>query len=139
MEAAGALAKELGSWDEVVDLFQHASKLYVECGKAQPGADALTKGARFLSVILYALPCQDICFVLLVRHFVKKIMTSDTIKSRKASCGISCWVLFVIGYIGEFGHQVLIVCSPKIASCNCLLQRISVLAYRLTSINQSFQ
>ncbi|CAK9222267.1 unnamed protein product [Sphagnum troendelagicum] len=46
MEAAGVLAKELSCWNEVVDFFKQASALYVECGKVQPGADALIRGAR---------------------------------------------------------------------------------------------
>lgn len=59
MEAAGVLAKELSCWNEVVDFFKQASALYVECGKVQPGADALIRGARcvtlsrFNSFIIY--------------------------------------------------------------------------------------
>ena len=49
MEAAAALAKELGSWDEVAELYKQASKLYIQCQKPQPGADALSKGARCAS------------------------------------------------------------------------------------------
>lgn len=49
MEAAAALAKELHSWDEVADLYKQASKLYIQCQKPQPGADALSKGARCAS------------------------------------------------------------------------------------------
>ncbi|KAF5729262.1 hypothetical protein HS088_TW21G01425 [Tripterygium wilfordii] len=48
MESAAALAKELGSWSEVADLYRRASELYVECGRSQPSSDALAKGARAL-------------------------------------------------------------------------------------------
>lgn len=47
MEAAAVLAKELGSWDEAANLYKQASKLYVQCQKAQPGADAMYKAARY--------------------------------------------------------------------------------------------
>eukprot|EP00249_Psilotum_nudum_P016350 c25778_g1_i1 orf=133-1035(+) len=47
-EAAGALAKELDQWDEVADFFKRAFELYTECGKPQPAADALARGARAL-------------------------------------------------------------------------------------------
>jgi hypothetical protein len=50
MEAAGVLAKELSCWNEVVDFFKQASALYVECGKVQPGADALIRGARCVTL-----------------------------------------------------------------------------------------
>nr|DAD43652.1 TPA_asm: hypothetical protein HUJ06_001882 [Nelumbo nucifera] len=48
MESAGAAAKELGSWNEVADFYRRASELYIECGRSQPAADALAKGAREL-------------------------------------------------------------------------------------------
>lgn len=48
MESAAALAKELGSWTEVSDLYRRASELYNECGRSQPASDALAKGARIL-------------------------------------------------------------------------------------------
>ncbi|XP_077253279.1 gamma-soluble NSF attachment protein [Tasmannia lanceolata] len=48
MESAAALAKELGKWSEVADLYRRASELYTECGRSQPAADALGKGARAL-------------------------------------------------------------------------------------------
>ncbi|MCO5608160.1 hypothetical protein L7F22_062366 [Adiantum nelumboides] len=48
LEAAGGLAKELGKFDEVLDLYRRASNLYGECGMPQPSADALAKGARAL-------------------------------------------------------------------------------------------
>ncbi|XP_043690175.1 gamma-soluble NSF attachment protein [Telopea speciosissima] len=48
MESAASMAKELGSWNEVADFFRTASKLYIECGRSQPAADALAKGARLL-------------------------------------------------------------------------------------------
>lgn len=48
MESAGALAKELGRWNEVSDHFRKASELYSECGRSQPASDALAKGARAL-------------------------------------------------------------------------------------------
>lgn len=46
MESAAALAKELGKWNEVADLYRRASELYVECGRSQPASDALAKAAR---------------------------------------------------------------------------------------------
>lgn len=46
MENAGALAKELGLWNEVSDFYQRASEFYRECGRSQPASDALAKGAR---------------------------------------------------------------------------------------------
>ncbi|CAL1361440.1 unnamed protein product [Linum trigynum] len=46
MESAAALAKELGNWNDVADLYRRASELYVECGRAQPASDALGKAAR---------------------------------------------------------------------------------------------
>lgn len=46
MESAGALAKELGRWNEVSDFYRRASELYRECGRPQPASDALAKGAR---------------------------------------------------------------------------------------------
>ncbi|GFP95845.1 gamma-soluble nsf attachment protein [Phtheirospermum japonicum] len=46
MESAGAIAKEVGNWDEVSDFYKRASELYVECGRSQPASDALAKGAR---------------------------------------------------------------------------------------------
>lgn len=48
MESAAALAKELGKWNEVADLYRRASELYVECGRSQPASDALAKAARAL-------------------------------------------------------------------------------------------
>ncbi|XP_020595225.1 gamma-soluble NSF attachment protein [Phalaenopsis equestris] len=48
MESAGALAKDLNSWNEVSDLYKRASELYMECGRSQPASDALAKGARAL-------------------------------------------------------------------------------------------
>ncbi|KAH7654409.1 NSF attachment protein [Dioscorea alata] len=45
MESAGALAKEIGRWNEVIDLYRKASELYIECGRSQPASDALAKGA----------------------------------------------------------------------------------------------
>ncbi|KAJ9168423.1 hypothetical protein P3X46_019948 [Hevea brasiliensis] len=48
MESAAALAKELGKWNEVADLYRRASELYIECGRSQPASDALAKGARAL-------------------------------------------------------------------------------------------
>jgi hypothetical protein len=46
LEAAGALAKELSRFDEVLDLHKRASDLYAQCGMPQPAAEALAKGAR---------------------------------------------------------------------------------------------
>ncbi|CAM6090974.1 unnamed protein product [Calypogeia fissa] len=46
LEIAGQLAKELEDWAEVKDLYKRASELYMYCGKPQPAADALVKGAR---------------------------------------------------------------------------------------------
>ena len=46
MEAAGALAKDLSRFEEVLDLYKRASELYIECGMPQPSAEALAKGAR---------------------------------------------------------------------------------------------
>ncbi|GFQ04446.1 gamma-soluble nsf attachment protein [Phtheirospermum japonicum] len=48
MESAGAIAKEVGNWNEVSDFYKRASELYVECGRSQPASDALAKGARAL-------------------------------------------------------------------------------------------
>lgn len=48
LESAGALAKELQNWNEVADYYKRASELYTECGKPQPAADALARGARAL-------------------------------------------------------------------------------------------
>ncbi|KAJ8631344.1 hypothetical protein MRB53_024667 [Persea americana] len=48
MESAAALAKELGNWSEVADLYRKASELYIECGRSQPASDALAKGANAL-------------------------------------------------------------------------------------------
>ncbi|KAH7568484.1 hypothetical protein JRO89_XS06G0005800 [Xanthoceras sorbifolium] len=48
MEAAAALAKELGNWSEVADFYRKASELYNECGRSQPASDALAKAARAL-------------------------------------------------------------------------------------------
>ncbi|KAG6392133.1 hypothetical protein SASPL_146343 [Salvia splendens] len=48
METAGALAKDVGNWNEVSDFYRRASELYMECGRAQPASDALAKGARAL-------------------------------------------------------------------------------------------
>lgn len=48
MESAGALAKELGRWNEVSDFYRRASELYRECGRPQPASDALAKGASAL-------------------------------------------------------------------------------------------
>ncbi|XP_021734209.1 gamma-soluble NSF attachment protein-like [Chenopodium quinoa] len=48
MESAAAMAKELGSWNEVADFYKRASELYIECGRSQPASDALAKGARAL-------------------------------------------------------------------------------------------
>lgn len=56
MESAGALAKELGNWSEVADLYRKASELYIECGRSQPASDALAKGAR--CVPLFLVPCS---------------------------------------------------------------------------------
>jgi hypothetical protein len=47
MESAGALAKELGRIDETVVLYKRASELFLQCGKAQPSADVLGRGARY--------------------------------------------------------------------------------------------
>ncbi|TXG48230.1 hypothetical protein EZV62_027524 [Acer yangbiense] len=51
MEAAAALAKELGNWTEVTDFYKKASELYIECGRSQPAADALAKAARALEEV----------------------------------------------------------------------------------------
>lgn len=51
MESAGALAKEVGNWNEVADFYRRASELYIECGRAQPASDALAKGARYEFVL----------------------------------------------------------------------------------------
>eukprot|EP01018_Ginkgo_biloba_P029510 Gb_22676 [translate_table: standard] len=48
LESAGALAKELGNWNEVADYYKRACELYTECGKPQPASDALARGARAL-------------------------------------------------------------------------------------------
>ncbi|KAK4361387.1 hypothetical protein RND71_020339 [Anisodus tanguticus] len=48
MESAATMAKELGNWKEVADFYRRATELYNECGRAQPAADALGKGARAL-------------------------------------------------------------------------------------------
>ncbi|KAL3677324.1 hypothetical protein R1sor_027272 [Riccia sorocarpa] len=46
LETAGGLAKELETWPEVADLYKRASELYMFCGKPQPAADALVRGAK---------------------------------------------------------------------------------------------
>ncbi|XP_024356426.1 uncharacterized protein [Physcomitrium patens] len=46
MESAGQLAKELGLIDEAVDSYRRASELFLHCGKVQPSADVLSRGAR---------------------------------------------------------------------------------------------
>ncbi|KAK6916908.1 hypothetical protein RJ641_017659 [Dillenia turbinata] len=46
MESAGAVAKELGNWNEVADFYRRAFNLYIECGRSQPASDVLAKGAR---------------------------------------------------------------------------------------------
>lgn len=46
MESVGALAKELGFIDETVDSYRRASELFLTCGKVQPSADVLGRGAR---------------------------------------------------------------------------------------------
>ncbi|KAK1283813.1 Gamma-soluble NSF attachment protein [Acorus calamus] len=67
MESAATLAKELGHWNEVSDDYRKASELYIECGRSQPAADALAKGAAALED---ALPeeaikmCTDACDIL---------------------------------------------------------------------------
>ncbi|KAJ8758812.1 hypothetical protein K2173_000533 [Erythroxylum novogranatense] len=48
MESAAGLAKELGNWNEVADLYRKASELYMECDRPQPSSDALAKAARAL-------------------------------------------------------------------------------------------
>ncbi|KNA25586.1 hypothetical protein SOVF_005370 [Spinacia oleracea] len=48
MESAAAMAKEIGSWNEVADFYRRASELYIECGRSQPASDAVAKGARAL-------------------------------------------------------------------------------------------
>ncbi|CAH9130847.1 unnamed protein product [Cuscuta epithymum] len=48
MESAASMAKELCTWLEVADFYRQASKLYSECGRAQPASDALAAGARAL-------------------------------------------------------------------------------------------
>ncbi|PIA30229.1 hypothetical protein AQUCO_05700144v1 [Aquilegia coerulea] len=48
METCGNIAKELGNWGEVLDYYRRASELFNECGRVQPAADALAKGARAL-------------------------------------------------------------------------------------------
>ncbi|KAL5716216.1 hypothetical protein ACHQM5_017938 [Ranunculus cassubicifolius] len=48
METCGNIAKELGNWHEVVDYYRRASELFTECGRSQPAADSLAKGARAL-------------------------------------------------------------------------------------------
>lgn len=47
MESVGALAKELGFIDETVDSYRRASELFLTCGKVQPSADVLGRGARY--------------------------------------------------------------------------------------------
>lgn len=47
MESVGALAKELGFIDETVDSYRKASELFLTCGKVQPSADVLGRGARY--------------------------------------------------------------------------------------------
>lgn len=47
MESVGALAKELGYIDETVDSYRKASELFLNCGKVQPSADVLGRGARY--------------------------------------------------------------------------------------------
>ncbi|XP_078428747.1 gamma-soluble NSF attachment protein [Wolffia australiana] len=51
LESAANLAKQLGQWNEVLDFFRRASELYNECGRSQPAADALAKGARLLAEV----------------------------------------------------------------------------------------
>lgn len=46
LETAGGLAKELEAWPEVADLYKRASEMYMFCGKPQPAADALVRGAK---------------------------------------------------------------------------------------------
>jgi tetratricopeptide (TPR) repeat protein len=46
MESAGQLAKELGLIDEAIDSYRRASELILHCGKVQPSADVLSRGAR---------------------------------------------------------------------------------------------
>ncbi|KAG6393882.1 hypothetical protein SASPL_144456 [Salvia splendens] len=51
METAGALAKDVGNWNEVSDFYRRASELYIECGRVQPASDALAKWARFMKFV----------------------------------------------------------------------------------------
>ncbi|KAK4491533.1 hypothetical protein RD792_002285 [Penstemon davidsonii] len=67
MESAAALAKDLGNWNEVADLYKRASELYIESGRAQPASDALAKGARALedalpdeAIRLYTDACETL-------------------------------------------------------------------------------
>lgn len=48
LESAGAMAKELRAWVEVADYYRRASEHYSNCGKPQPAADALRRGAAAL-------------------------------------------------------------------------------------------
>ncbi|KAL3616783.1 hypothetical protein CASFOL_039177 [Castilleja foliolosa] len=65
MESAGAMAKEVGNWNEVSDFYKRASELYVESGRSQTASDALAKGARALedaspeeAIQLYTAACD---------------------------------------------------------------------------------
>jgi hypothetical protein len=75
MEAAGVLAKELSCWNEVVDFFKQASALYIECGKVQPGADALIRGARCVTFVkvqfFYNLFENSFCCAIFMNNFWK--------------------------------------------------------------------
>ncbi|KDP34880.1 hypothetical protein JCGZ_09168 [Jatropha curcas] len=67
MESAAALAKELGNWNEVADLYRRASELYIECGRSQPASDALAKAARALEDAMPDVAVQlytDACVIL---------------------------------------------------------------------------
>ncbi|KAK1308393.1 Gamma-soluble NSF attachment protein [Acorus calamus] len=84
MESAATLAKELGHWNEVSDDYRKASELYIECGRSQPAADALAKGAAALED---ALPeeaikmCTDACDIL--EEDGKEQMAFDLYRSAK--------------------------------------------------------
>lgn len=69
MESAAALAKELGSWTEVSDLYRRASELYNECGRSQPASDALAKGARCVDDLPSCIYNHDSCTGLLLIFF----------------------------------------------------------------------
>lgn len=67
MESAAALAKELGNWNEVADLYRKASELYIECSRPQPASDALAKAARAVEDAVPDVAVQlytDACVVL---------------------------------------------------------------------------